>query len=135
MMTDTLQETSPAGAAAAALLARLQEALNAHDVEGLVALFDSGYRSEQPLHPERAFVGTAQVRRNWTTIFRSMPDFRAELVRSSVGAEVWAEWVWTGTERGGSRVLLRGVTIFGHAAGRIRWARLYVEPVDPALEE
>jgi ketosteroid isomerase-like protein len=121
--------------AAAPLLGLLRDALNAHDVDALVALFHPDYRSEQPFHPERDFTGTGQVRRNWTTIFAMMPDFRAEILRSGAGAQLWAEWRWSGTERGGSPVVLGGVTIIGVDDSRIRWARLYIEPVDTVASD
>ena len=44
---------------------RLLAAMNAHDLEAAVALFHENYRSEQPAHPGRAFVGRAQMHANW----------------------------------------------------------------------
>jgi ketosteroid isomerase-like protein len=120
----------------AAVLERLHDAMNCHDPEAFVACFHPDYRSEQPRHPERAFVGTEQVRHNWSALFRSLPDFRADRVRSAIqGEEVWAEWSWEGTQESGERLVLQGVTVFGVAAGRIRWGRLYMEPVQEAGEE
>src|SRR4029077_3000510 len=96
-----------------------------------VACFAADYRSEQPAHPDRAFVGREQVRANWTSVFAGVPDFRAELIRSAAdGATVWAEWRWTGTRSDGSRLDDRGVTIFGIPHGQIAWGRLYLEPVE-----
>jgi len=34
---------------------RLKDAIDAHELEPLVALFDDHVRSEQPIHPDRAF--------------------------------------------------------------------------------
>jgi hypothetical protein len=34
-----------------AIIERLLEAVNAHDLEGQLALFNEDYRSEQPAHP------------------------------------------------------------------------------------
>jgi len=65
------------------LLERLRDAQNAHDLDAFVARFDPRYRSEQPVHPDRAFVGADQVRRNWAEVFAGVPDFRAELLRSA----------------------------------------------------
>ena len=66
-------------AATADVLERLRDAQNRHDLDAFLDCFDSGYRSEQPVHPDRAFTGQEQVRRNWTAVFDGMPDFRAEL--------------------------------------------------------
>jgi hypothetical protein len=56
---------------------QLVEAMNAHDLEAVVQLFRSDYHSEQPAHPAREFGTSAQVRANWDTMFRGIPDFRA----------------------------------------------------------
>jgi hypothetical protein len=58
------------------VIERLRDAQNAHDLDGFVACFDPRYRSEQPVHPDRAFVGSEQVRRNWAgvTIFGVRDD-------------------------------------------------------------
>jgi ketosteroid isomerase-like protein len=112
------------------VLQRLHDAMNAHDLDRFLANFHDGYRSEQPVHPERAFGGREQVRENWTMMFREIPDFRAELIRSAVdGDTVWAEWAWHGRRRDGAGFELGGVTLFGVRDGRIAWGRLYMEPV------
>ena len=76
-----------------ALLEQLQQALNAHNLEAFVACFAPDYQSAQPIHPERAFQGAEQVRKNWTKIFQDVPDIHAELLRLAIdGDTVWAEW-------------------------------------------
>lgn len=59
---------------------RLRAAINAHDIDAFMACFDDGYDSVQPAHPGREFHGPDQVRKNWTTLFREVPDVRAELL-------------------------------------------------------
>ncbi len=114
-----------------AVLERLLDALNAHDLDSLVACFDEGYRSEQPAHPERAFVGRDQVRKNWGAPLEQIPNLRAELVASAVDGEaVWAEMRWTGTKADGAPLDERGVTILGIRDGRIASGRLYMEEVE-----
>ena len=77
------------------VLARLRDAQNRHDLDAFVACFDPAYRSEQPVHPDRAFVGREQVRTNWAEVFAGVPDFQAELLRSAdQGDTWWAEWHW-----------------------------------------
>jgi hypothetical protein len=74
-----------------AVSVRLLEALNAHDLEGQLGLFKEDYRSEQPAHPARTFSGREQVRENWSKLYESIHDFRAELLRLAVvGEEEWA---------------------------------------------
>ena len=113
-----------------ALLEQLQQALNAHNLEAFVACFAPDYQSAQPIHPERAFQGAEQVRKNWTKIFQDVPDIHAELLRLAVdGDTVWAEWHWFGTNHDGGQFNVCGVTIMGVQADQIMWGRLYMEPV------
>ena len=49
-------------------------AINAHDIDAFMACFDDDYDSAQPVHPGREFHGSEQVRRNWTALFREVPD-------------------------------------------------------------
>ena len=115
------------------LLERLQHAQNSHNLEAFVTCFAHGYQSAQPIHPDRAFQGAEQVRKNWSNIFQDVPDFRADLPRSAVdGDTIWAEWYWFGTKRDEAPFAVRGVTIMGIQAHQIIWERLYMEPVqDP----
>lgn len=122
-----------------AMLERLRDAQNRHDLEAFVACFAPDYRSEQPVHPDRGFGGREQVRNNWAEVFRGLPDFRAELLASvATGDTGWAEWRWTATHADQRPFHWRGVTLFGVRDGRIAWGRLYMEPVEeagPGIEE
>ena len=107
---------------------QLAVAMNAHDIDAFVACFHDDYDSEQPAHPDRAFRGNAQVRENWSAIFTSVPDFRAELVRADATGDVeWSEWRWRGTN-----LEMAGVIVLGIRDDRVAWARLYVEPIEQA---
>jgi hypothetical protein len=44
----------------AGVLARLERATNAHDVNALVACFAPDYRNDTPAHPKRSFTGREQ---------------------------------------------------------------------------
>ena len=122
---------SEATTAPEAVLDRLQAAMNSHDLATFLACFAEDYASAQPAHPDRTFRGRAQVERNWSAMFAGLPDFRAELLRrAQTGADVWAEWRWTGTRADGTHLDARGVTIFGVEEGRLAWGRLYMEDVD-----
>src|SRR5690242_10727309 len=110
---------------------RITAAINAHDVDAFVACLAEDYDSVQPAHPDRAFRGREQVRKNWSAIFEGVRDFRAELVRAdAVGAVEWSEWRWQGTQADGSRLDMAGVIVFGIRDGLVASARLYVEPVE-----
>jgi ketosteroid isomerase-like protein len=113
------------------VIARLEAAWNAHDVDALVRCFDPRYESEQPIHPARRFTGSEQVRRNWTAIFAEAPDFRAERRALAVdGDTALTEWRWSGRRPDGSAFERAGAIVMGIEAGRIRWARVYMEPVE-----
>lgn len=114
----------------AALVERLRRAIDGHDLDELAACFAPDYRSEFPAHPDRAFGGHEQMRKNWTRIFAAVPDIEAVLLRSAVaGDTAWAEWEWHGTRADGAPHVMRGVTIQGVESGRVAWVRLYMEPV------
>jgi hypothetical protein len=57
-----------------AVVQRLLEAINAHDLEAMVACFADDYVNEWPAHPQRGFRGSQQVRRNWSQLFAGVPD-------------------------------------------------------------
>src|SRR6476620_9165426 len=118
-----------------AVAGALAEAMNAHDIDAFVSLFAPDYDSQQPAHPDRAFVGRDQVRANWSAVFAGVPDFRAELVAKAVDADtLWSEWRWRGTHEDGSRLDMAGVIVCGGSNGRLAWARLYVETVESDRE-
>ena len=116
-----------------AVVERLHGALNRHDLEALVACFAADYDSAQPAHPQRAFRGRDQVRKNWAAFFEGVPDLRAEVLRTAVqGDTVWTEWHWWGTRRDGGPLDVRGVTVIGVRDDRIVWGRLYMEETEAA---
>jgi ketosteroid isomerase-like protein len=121
--------TSPA--APITTIERLRSAMNAHDLDALVACFADDCVSEHPCHPDRSFTGADQVRRNWTQILGGVPDLQATLVSSrDDGDRVWCEWEWFGTRRDGTPHLMRGTTITTvDPRGLIRNTRFYMEPV------
>ncbi len=112
---------------------RLCQATNDHDIDALVNCFAPDYRNEAPAHPERGFTGREQVRHNWQTIFAGVPDVQANVLRQCTdGALLWSEWEMTGTRRDASAHLMRGAILFNVGDdGRARWARFYLEPVQP----
>jgi hypothetical protein len=113
------------------VLERLHAAMNQHDLEAMLECFDPDYRSEQPLHPNRGFDGKEQVRKNWSAILSSFPDFEAELLgHISSGGTVWSEWRWSA-----AGLDMAGVTLLGVEEDRIVWGRLYMESVEENGED
>lgn len=110
------------------VLERLRDALNGRDVDAMLECFDPDYKSEQPAHPNRGFGGKEQVRKNWSGMFESYPDFEAKLLRhSSDGDVLWSEWYWSATG-----LTMAGIILMGVKEDRISWARLYMETVEEA---
>ena len=106
------------------------QATNRHDLEAMVAFFAPDYRSEQPFHPERNFVGPAGVRKNWSFFFTTIPDIQIEILGEvEEGDTVWAELHFHGTQTDGKKHAVRGVTLQGIQADQIIWARMYIETV------
>ncbi len=113
------------------VLNRLLEALNGHDLDGLVACFAADYINETPAHPQRGFRGSEQVRRNWSQIFARVPNVQAQLPRTTVdGSTAWTEWEMWGTRADGAEFRMRGVVIFTISNDLITSARFYLEPVE-----
>jgi ketosteroid isomerase-like protein len=114
-----------------AVVERLRDAMNEHDLAALVDVFDRDFVSETPAHPQRTFRGAEQVQRNWELIFAAVPDLQADLLDAVVdGDTVWSEWDWHGTRRDGSAHRMRGVTIQRVKDSRATSVRFYMEPVD-----
>jgi ketosteroid isomerase-like protein len=114
------------------LVERLIEAANAHDLEAMTDCFAPEFVNETPAHPSRNFRGRDQVRRNWSQIFRAVPNIVTDAVRCAVDGEgsVWVEWDFKGTFIDGRPHRMRGVSIFGVEQDRFAWVRFYLEPVE-----
>jgi hypothetical protein len=103
-------------------------AVNQHDLEGLVSSFALEYQSEQPFHPERNFIGSEVVRKNYTFLFNNIPDIQGQILNLTVeGTTVWAEVHYFGTQLDGAKFILKGVMIAGIQNDQISWTRLYTE--------
>lgn len=114
------------------LVLHLRDVTNAHDLDGIVACFAADYRNVTPVHPERGFVGSEQVRTNWTQILGAIPDVVTEVTAMSAsGDTVWSEWEHRGTRPDGSAHVMRGVIIFTIRDDKFTEARFYLEPVVP----
>jgi len=110
---------------------RLAAAVNAHDLDAVAGLIHQDYRSEQPVHPGRAFAGRAQMLANWEAMFEGIPDVCAEICRSvRDGATTWTEWRWSDTRSDGQAFEMREVTLFEVTGGQIAAGRLYMEDVE-----
>ena len=117
-----------------AVIDQLVQAVNGHDLQGLVSCFADGYVNETPVHPLRGFAGSDQVRTNWTQIFAGVPDIEAAVLRRAESDDrVWTEWEMSGTRsEDHGPFIMRGVVIFEIRAEVISSARFYLEPAEEA---
>ncbi|AMB41821.1 nuclear transport factor 2 family protein [Arthrobacter sp. TES] len=123
--------TDDAGAGPLAVIHRLLEATNKHDLESLAECFAPGYVNETPAHPTRGFTGRDTIRSNWEQLFTGVPDIKVRMVSHSVSADqVWTELHMQGAWRDGTPHELTGVVIFGVEEHAINSARFYMEPVE-----
>ena len=113
------------------VVARLIDAANAHDLDAMTDCFAPDFVNETPAHPDRNFRGRDHVRRNWSQIFRAVPNIRTDALRCAIDSEglVWVEWDFNGTFVDGAPNRVRGVSIFGVEQDRFAWVRFYLEPV------
>ena len=104
---------------------RLAAAMNAHDLPAFLECIHEDYR-EALTKPKRGLGRKDKVQANWAQMFLRLPDFRAQVLRTTTrGDEVWTEWRWSGTEDG-KPVDVRGITIFDTKDGKITEGRLYI---------
>ena len=115
----------------AALIYRLRDAINAHDLDGITRCFAEDFHSELPATPERSFTGREHVRKNWQGLLAAIPDLQAEVVRLTVdGTTVWTEWEQKGSMPSGGEHLVRGMFVMDVRDGLARWNRFYMNPVE-----
>jgi hypothetical protein len=115
-----------------AVVDRLVQAVSEHDLDGVVSCFAEDYRNETPVHPQRGFTGSHQVRANWTQIFAGVPDIEAAVLRWIEGdGQLWTEWEMSGTRvEDSGPFLMRGVVIFAITDDTISSARFFLEPAE-----
>jgi len=126
---DTQTQSSPK-----LVFERMIQATNRHDLDEMVECFAEDFRSEQPFHPERNFVGQAGVRKNWSFFFSTIPDMQVTILNEVIEGDIlWAELHYHGTGIDGKKQTTKGVTIQGVRANQIIWSHLYIESVAEAL--
>ena len=123
-----------------ATISQVLEAMNTHDAQRLGALFAADYRSEQPTHPDREYVGRDTLVAIWGDLFTAVPDLSGEvLAEVPDDGRLWVEWHWAGHYTDGSPFEMRGVSITTlDEDGLVAAQRLYAELVEqggPGIEE
>jgi len=113
---------------------RWVEAINQHDPDAVASCFDPDYHDEAPARRGESVVGRQKVRQNFVTLFKDIPDIRAELIGCIAEGDekVWIEWRMGGTRKDGTKMEFAGVNIFGVKDGRLARGRIYSELVREA---
>ncbi|HSN11782.1 MAG TPA: nuclear transport factor 2 family protein [Propionibacteriaceae bacterium] len=116
---------------------RMITAANRHDLDAMLAEFSPDYENVTPIHPAQSFTGSAQVRRNWESLFAGIPDLRLTVHNATTAKDgtVWMEWSSVGTRRDGTPVEMAGVAIFTVGDDQIAGVHFYLEPVDHSARD
>lgn len=114
-----------------AVIERLIEAINRHDLEAFLACVAPDSQRTQPLHPDRTCHGREQVRQNWTAVFAGMPDVQWTVLQGAVnGDTAWIEVRAHGTRTSdGASLDLGGVLIQKVRNGQIVAAQIYFDEI------
>jgi hypothetical protein len=80
-------------------LARLRDAVNAHDAQRLASLFAENRQNAQPLHPTRGFGVSSQVLENWSSVFDPWPVTSERMYDHAFGQHA-ANWSHSGPTLG-----------------------------------
>lgn len=119
MITDAVQ-----------VVERWIQALSDHDLEAAVSCFAKAYRDRAPARRGEEVLGRDQVRANFTALFESIPDLRAEVLGLVAdGSTVWMEWRMSGTRTDGTSMEFVGVNIFEVEGESFTEGRIYTELV------
>ena len=113
------------------VIGHLGDAMNAHDLEALVAVFDPDVVSETPAHPQRTFHGADQVRGTGDDFRRGSRSARGAARYRHTRGHSLHPWDWSGTRRDGcGPPHARRHHPAGRRRARAVSVRFYMEPVE-----
>jgi ketosteroid isomerase-like protein len=99
-----------------AVLERVLDGFNRHDLDAIMSCFAADCTFESPRGPDpwgRRFVGQEEVREGLGARFRTIPDVRYEGAGDFVsGDRAVSEWTLTGTTVDGEQLELRGCDLW-----------------------
>lgn len=112
------------------LIIRFNDALNARDIEGLLALLttDTVFENTYPAPGGTRYVGQSAVREFWEDFFRSSSEARIE-IEELFGQSDRAvmRWIYRWTDHSGHSGYVRGVDIYRVRDGLIAEKLSYVK--------
>jgi ketosteroid isomerase-like protein len=117
-----------------AFVRRFMKPWNEHDVEGAMALMNEDCLWETPRGPEphgTRFDGAAAIRSAIANAFKTMPDIRYELARSSFGPDlIVLELLVTGTLADGKLVRFQACDVMTMQDGKVATKRSYRKVIE-----
>lgn len=126
-------------AAAIELIARLFQAFNRHDADGVVALMTEDAVFETAVGPEMygaRHTGRAAIAAAFAKTFADLPDVRWDEVTSYPGLDghVTTTWIMRATRADGLRLEVEGVDLFTLRDGAVALKRAFRKdrPAQPA---
>ena len=109
---------------------RFNAAVNAHDVDAVMALLtsDSIFENTYPPPDGERFVGAAAVRGFWTDFFRASPNASFTTEEAvACGERAFVRWLYHWTDAQGNAGHIRGVDIFRIREGKVAEKLAYVK--------
>ncbi len=109
-------------------LQRAATALQALDVDGLVALYADGFRFEDP-SAGQVITGREELRAYFTALFGSLDASFSDVQFFGDGDHAAGCWTWSGTNaRTGRPFAIRGASIFELGPGGITRETIFYDP-------
>jgi ketosteroid isomerase-like protein len=112
------------------LLLQYNEAMNRHDVDGMLALMteDCRFENHDPAPDGATFSGKHEIGDFWQTVFAACTDFRVEGEEVfGIGFHCVMRWTRAWTDAAGREHRLRGVGVFKIREGLIEEVLEYVK--------
>ena len=107
----------------ALLLNGLADAFNAHDIDKIMAYFDSDCRLDMPRGPEphgSRYTGLDGVRRGLLARFETTPDVHYGDVEHFIDGDTGiSKWLLTGTTPAGAKIEVRGCDFYTFRDGKV----------------
>jgi ketosteroid isomerase-like protein len=118
-----------------AVLERMLDAFNAHDLDAIMSFFADDCVLELPRGPEpwgRRLEGREQVRDGLASRFAGIPDVHYGDARHWLaGDRGCSEWLLTGTSAQGEKIAVRGCDLFEFRDGEVVRKDSYWKLVEP----
>jgi len=122
-MSQTTIRSAEENKSAITILASFANAFNAHDADKIISYVTDDCIFEASAGPDvngEKFVGEEAVKKAFEEIFKNYPDAKWINPHHFIsGDRAVAEWIFTGTKPGGSKIEVAGCDLFTFRNGKI----------------